>query len=82
MRIAILEALLVGAGVFLTSAAVTAPAGEVRTGPPNFFDKTFDDAMKMIGDTRTTLPPHVCINDLVITCAQQANAIYFHRNNS
>jgi NADP-dependent 3-hydroxy acid dehydrogenase YdfG len=30
----------------------------------------------------TTLPPHVCINDLVITCAQQANAIYFHRNNS
>jgi hypothetical protein len=28
------------------------------------------------------LPPHVCINDLVITCAQQANAIYFHRNNS
>jgi NADP-dependent 3-hydroxy acid dehydrogenase YdfG len=27
----------------------------------------------------TTLPSHVCINDLVITCAQQANAIYFHR---
>jgi len=29
----------------------------------------------------TTLPPHVCINDLVITCTQQANAIYFQRNN-
>lgn len=28
----------------------------------------------------TTLPPHVCINDLVITCTQQANAVYFHRN--
>ena len=28
----------------------------------------------------TTLPQHVCINDLVITCTQQADAIYFHRN--
>lgn len=28
----------------------------------------------------TTLPPHVCINDLSITCTQQADAIYFHRN--
>ena len=27
----------------------------------------------------TTLPSHVCINDLSITCLQQANAIYFHR---
>ena len=27
----------------------------------------------------TTLPPHVCINDLTITCTQQANAIYFNR---
>jgi len=26
-----------------------------------------------------SLPPHVCINDLVLTCTQQANAIYFHR---
>jgi 3-hydroxy acid dehydrogenase / malonic semialdehyde reductase len=26
-----------------------------------------------------TLPPHVCINDLVITCVQQANAIYTHK---
>ena len=29
----------------------------------------------------TTLPPHVCINDLTITCLQQADAIYFNRNN-
>ena len=27
----------------------------------------------------TTLPAHVCINDLSITCLQQANAIYFYR---
>jgi 3-hydroxy acid dehydrogenase/malonic semialdehyde reductase len=27
----------------------------------------------------TTLPPHVCINDLVITCTQQAGTHYFHR---
>ncbi|MBK7562479.1 MAG: SDR family NAD(P)-dependent oxidoreductase [Chitinophagaceae bacterium] len=27
----------------------------------------------------TTLPPHVCINDLTITCIQQANTIYFNR---
>jgi NADP-dependent 3-hydroxy acid dehydrogenase YdfG len=26
-----------------------------------------------------TLPPHVCINDLVITCTQQANSYHFHR---
>jgi 3-hydroxy acid dehydrogenase/malonic semialdehyde reductase len=24
----------------------------------------------------TTLPPHVCINDLVLTCTQQANSFY------
>jgi 3-hydroxy acid dehydrogenase/malonic semialdehyde reductase len=28
----------------------------------------------------TSLPSHVCINDLVITCTQQANAIYFNRS--
>jgi 3-hydroxy acid dehydrogenase / malonic semialdehyde reductase len=28
----------------------------------------------------TSLPPHVCINDLVITCIQQADAIYFNRD--
>ena len=27
----------------------------------------------------TTLPDHVCINDLVITCTAQANSFYFHR---
>ena len=26
-----------------------------------------------------TLPPHVCINDLTITCIQQADGIYFNR---
>lgn len=26
-----------------------------------------------------SLPPHVCINDLVITCLQQANSFYTHR---
>jgi NADP-dependent 3-hydroxy acid dehydrogenase YdfG len=28
----------------------------------------------------TTLPAHVCINDLTLTCTQQADAIYFHRH--
>jgi NADP-dependent 3-hydroxy acid dehydrogenase YdfG len=27
-----------------------------------------------------SLPPHVCINDLSVTCLQQANAIYFNRH--
>ena len=27
----------------------------------------------------TTLPSHVCINDLVLTCLRQANGIYFYR---
>jgi 3-hydroxy acid dehydrogenase/malonic semialdehyde reductase len=27
----------------------------------------------------TTLPAHVCINDLVLTCTAQADAIYFHK---
>ena len=26
-----------------------------------------------------SLPPHVCINDLSVTCIQQADAIYFYR---
>jgi NADP-dependent 3-hydroxy acid dehydrogenase YdfG len=29
----------------------------------------------------TTLPAHVCINDMVITCTQQANSIYTDKNN-
>ena len=28
----------------------------------------------------TTLPPHVCINDLVLTCTQQADGIYMFRH--
>lgn len=28
----------------------------------------------------TTLPPHVCINDLVLTATQQANSFYFNRD--
>ncbi len=28
----------------------------------------------------TQLPAHVCINDLVITCTQQAGTYYFHKN--
>ncbi len=28
----------------------------------------------------TTLPKHVCINDLVVTCTAQANAVYFHKD--
>ena len=27
----------------------------------------------------TTLPSHVCINDLVVTATQQANSFYFNR---
>jgi NADP-dependent 3-hydroxy acid dehydrogenase YdfG len=28
----------------------------------------------------TTVPPHVCINDLVLTCVAQANAMYLHKD--
>lgn len=28
----------------------------------------------------TTLPPHVCINDLVLTCTAQANSMYLHKD--
>lgn len=28
----------------------------------------------------TTLPAHVCINDLTLTCVQQADSVYIHRN--
>jgi NADP-dependent 3-hydroxy acid dehydrogenase YdfG len=27
----------------------------------------------------TTLPPHVCINDLVLTCTQQATSVHFNK---
>jgi NADP-dependent 3-hydroxy acid dehydrogenase YdfG len=39
---------------------------------------TADDVANIIYYT-ATLPPHVCINELVVTCTQQANAIYFNR---
>jgi 3-hydroxy acid dehydrogenase / malonic semialdehyde reductase len=28
----------------------------------------------------TTLPPHVCINELSVTCLQQADTIYYHKD--
>ena len=39
---------------------------------------TAEDVAEVIWYT-ASLPPHVCINDLVITCTQQANGIYFNR---
>lgn len=39
---------------------------------------TAEDVADIIYYT-TTLPPHVCINEIVVTCTQQANAIYFNR---
>jgi len=39
---------------------------------------TPDDVADVIYYT-TTLPAHVCINDLVLCPTQQADAIYFHR---
>jgi len=40
---------------------------------------TAEDVADIIYYT-TTLPSHVCINELVVTCTQQANSIYFNRN--
>jgi NADP-dependent 3-hydroxy acid dehydrogenase YdfG len=28
----------------------------------------------------TTLPDHICINDLVLTCVAQANSFYFYKD--
>jgi 3-hydroxy acid dehydrogenase / malonic semialdehyde reductase len=39
---------------------------------------TAEDVADVIYYT-TTLPPHVCVNDLVITATAQANSIYFHK---
>jgi 3-hydroxy acid dehydrogenase/malonic semialdehyde reductase len=41
---------------------------------------TAEDVADVIYYT-TTLPPHVCINDLVLTATQQANSFYFNRDN-
>lgn len=52
-------------------------------------DKIYDGLVPLTGDDVaevvfycTTLPPHVCINDLTITCLQQANTIYYNRGNA
>lgn len=49
-------------------------------------NKIYDGLTPLTGDDVaevvyycTTLPQHVCINDLTITCLQQANTIYFNR---
>jgi 3-hydroxy acid dehydrogenase/malonic semialdehyde reductase len=39
---------------------------------------TAEDVADIIYYT-TTLPPHVCINDLIVTCTRQADGIYFNR---
>ncbi|HUQ96524.1 MAG TPA: SDR family NAD(P)-dependent oxidoreductase [Chitinophagaceae bacterium] len=39
---------------------------------------TAEDVASVIYYT-TTLPPHVCINDLVLTCTQQASSVYFNK---
>ena len=39
---------------------------------------TAEDVADIIFYT-TTLPSHVCINDLVVTCVQQADGIYFYK---
>jgi NADP-dependent 3-hydroxy acid dehydrogenase YdfG len=39
---------------------------------------TADDVAEVIYYC-TTLPAHVCINDLTLSCTRQANAIYFNR---
>ena len=39
---------------------------------------TAEDVASVVFYT-TTLPPHVCINDLVLTCTQQATSVYFNK---
>lgn len=38
-----------------------------------------DDVADVVYYT-TTVPPHVCINDLVLTCVAQANSFYLHKD--
>ena len=49
--------------------------------------KIYDGLQPLTGDDVasiiyycTTLPDHICINDLSLTCIQQANTIYFNRS--
>lgn len=39
---------------------------------------TAEDVANVVYYT-TTVPPHVCINDLVLTCLAQANSFYLHK---
>lgn len=60
---------------------------EVRyKGDKNLAAKTYEGfkplAAEDVSDTifyAASLPPHVCINDLVITCLSQANNLYFYK---
>lgn len=49
-------------------------------------DKVYEGITALTGDDVadvifycTSLPPHVCVNDLVLTCTQQANSFYYDR---
>lgn len=50
-------------------------ASEVYTGMKAL---TAEDIAETIYWT-TTLPPHVCVNDMIVTCVQQADAFYYNR---
>jgi 3-hydroxy acid dehydrogenase / malonic semialdehyde reductase len=56
----------------------TETAGKVYNG---FQPLSARDVAEVIYYT-TTLPPHVCINDLVLTCTAQADAFYFYKQAS
>ncbi|MFV0605498.1 MAG: SDR family NAD(P)-dependent oxidoreductase [Niabella sp.] len=52
-------------------------------GDKNAADNVYDGIKPLVGEDVAniiyycaTLPPHVCINDLVVTCTQQANSYY------
>lgn len=53
-------------------------AATAKTVYEGFKPLTAADVASVIYYT-TTLPPHVCINDLVLTPTQQANAVYFNK---
>lgn len=43
------------------------------------FEPLVGEDVAQVAYYTTTLPDHVCINDLVLTCTAQANSFYFHR---
>jgi NADP-dependent 3-hydroxy acid dehydrogenase YdfG len=53
--------------------------GQARKMYEGYEPLTAEDVADVIYYT-ATLPPHVCINDLVITCTAQANSIYLHKD--